>query len=1124
LITEESQKEEAMLSRIRYWFGAIVFIAICAGHCGLLPAQAASPQDKSADASKPVTMRDLHNASTVSVTEYGAVGNCSLKGSAASCTDDASAIQSAIDHCFSAGCAVYFPAAPEAKSITIYYVSHSINPKGVSMTGPPGGAGAIALQPTVAVRGAPGKDVFAVGDPAASGYVKPLQRFAIRDLGIIVDDTVDASSSGSNSFPNRLPGRTVFDAAMEAGSATLTSNTAYFQPGDVGQNVIVYGAGGNLSTTISEYASRKQVTLATSASATVSAAHAYISVMSLAATQTIGNCAFTYDASAFSGAENTIGSTESDFTNISVETVSRNSHQNNVCAFFFQGDAGTYADRWEHDNIRTHFGFVFAPANAVAPGPMCAGICDFNVFDHLWINSIYPFVAYGGGFNRLQEVQLSIIQQGPNILDGDAPGPYPKDWYFDIPEEEDSSTNCPPGWMAYRIAGESHYVNRLGTPYCKTPMIGLQWDASESTVTSLQFNSLSSINVSGTNNAFKTPLGDRTWTDSGTVWNVTGYGNTWITCTSSNPFERVQTGRCQYAGLNPAGVGPAQLSRGAIAFDRTHDFIDKGANAYFLNGEDLWFWPPEVGAIGGAPTLVNDPESDTGSAINLAQGTASKVLNESNDIIWKVGSEIPAGPMRIYFKAKTTGQSADFYVDALYGDPTLNNSLGCKGAVTLKATYGVFYCDVNASAAIGNRFGIQLGKGQQLAADVEIAWIAIRPWTTDLPTESLQIGSGTAITGNQGNGSNLLHSTGKATPGDLIAFDENGNAVDSGVPARGGARAGGEGGEADPANPGDLLCAHAADKTIHAISITGSPACNGTTCTLTGSAIPADYAIPGQLVGVTGTSGVAGLNGGPYEVTSYRPGSVTFYYNAAKGTPWGGTFYRWCENQDADATAMTVFSRTLVQIPANSLEKHMNYQHRAQMLLTTAAAAPEFSVQMSYGPASLYRASYDVSADQVNNPSQLTVNMLALAVGDSGVIESSLQSFTLTGSNSTYADPGIQTSDTSVDQPIQVNAAFSATGVASVASASGGSISGAGTCNLTGFNGDGAGAAVTVTFTQSGSWAGAAFAVSDTGHGYKSAPTTAVLSSVTAKCSGTVNLVTQIGGAQGNAVELVGLQ
>jgi len=1118
-------EEEAMLSHIRDWFKEAVFVAVCAIYCWWLPAQATSPQEKSADSSRPATMRDLHQASAISVTEYGAVGNCTLKGPTGPCTDDAAAIQNAIDHCFSAGCAVYFPADPAAKGVTIYYAGHSINPKGVSMTGPPGGAGMVAIRPTVAVRGAPGKDVFAVGDPSSSGYVRPLGRFAIRDLGIIVDDTVDASSSGSNSFPNRLPGRTVFDASMEAGSATLTSNTAYFQPGDVGQNVIVYGAGGagNLSTTIAGYSSRKSVTLAAAASTSVSAAHAYISVMGLSANQTIGNCAFTYDASAFSGNENTIGSTQSDFTNISVETVSRNSHQNNVCAFFFQGDAAPYADRWQHDNIRTHFGFVFVPANAVAPGPMCAGICDFNVFEHTWINSVYPFLAYGGGFNRLQEVQLSIIQQGPNILDADAPGAYPKEWYIDIPEEEDYSTTCSPGWMAYRIAGEGHYVNRLGTPYCKAPMIGLQWDASQSTVAAIQFNSLSSINVSGDHNTIKTPLGDRTGTADGAVWNVTGYGNTWVTCASSNPFERVQTGRCQYAGLNPAGVGPALLSRGAIAFGRTHDFIDKGASAYFLNSEDLWFWPSEVGAIGGAPHLVVDPDSETGSAISLAQETGSKVLNESNDVVWKVGSQIPAGPMRIYFKARSKGQPADFYVDALYGNPTLNNSLGCHGAVTLKSTYGVFYCDVDASQAMGSRFGIQLGKGQRLAADVEIAWIAIRPWSTDLPTESLQIGSGAPLTGNQGNGGNLLHSAGKATPGDLIAFDENGNAVDSGVPSKGGGRASG-GGEADPSSPGDLLCAHAADRTIHAVTITGSPVCDGKICTLSGSEIPADFAIPGQLIGVAGTSGVEGLNGGPYQVISSRPGAVNFNYNAASGAPAGGVFYRWCENQNTDATAMTVFSKTSILVPANSLEQHMNYQHRAQMLLTTANAPPDWSVQMNYGPIGLYRASYDLSADQVNNPSQLTVNMLPLAVGDSGVIEASLQSFTLAGSTSTYADPGVQTSDTSVDQSIQVNAAFSATGVASIVSARGGSIGSAGTCNLAGFDGGGAGAQATVTFTQPGSWTGAKISVSDTGYGYKSAPTTAVLSSGTSKCSGTVAIVTRLGGAQGNAVELVGLQ
>ncbi len=1117
-----------MLSRTRYWLFLAVLASASAASGGSQAVQATAPQDRSATRSetRTATMRDLHNTSSVPVTEYGAVGNCSVKGSTSSCTDNTAAIQNAFNYCYSNRCAVYFPASYGATS-TVYYVASTIDPKGVPFFGPPGAAGEGNGQPSVSVRGAPAKDVFAVGDPASKGYVHPMVKFAVRDIGIVPDDTVDASSSGTNSFPNRLPGRTCFDASISMSTPTIltSSGQCYFQPGDVGQIILIYGAGSagtNLSTTVASYQSLTQVTLTTAASTAVTKAHAYVAVMGMSATQTLGNCGFAYDDSATSGGEDAYGVGQTDFTNVQIRT-NDDKQINNTCAAFFQGAAAEYQDLWEHFNIAAEFGIMHVPSNGVAPGPMCAGMCDFNVYRDGWINAPYPFLAYGGNANKLESIELATVEQGPNILDAKAPASTPGEYVIDIGEEEEApffGDACQAGWTAYRIAGSNHSVNRLGTPFCHSGTMGFQWDASNSRIDDFFFATLGPINIAGSLNTFRSSVALNPH-----GWNVTGYGNTFVTCASMNPLDSVQAGRCQYAGLNAANVGPALLSRGSIAFNRTHDFIDKGAIDYYLNGEDLWFWPSEVGAVGGAPALVNDPESDTGTAINLATGAGSKVLTESNGVVWKVGSQIPAGPIRIYFKAKTSGQPADFYVDALDGAPNPAHSLGCHTTVTLKSAYGVFYCDVNTSEAYGSRFGIQLGNGRGLRTNVEIAWIGIRPWTTDFPTASLQIGSGAAITGNQGNGSYLLHSTGKATPGDLIAFDNNGNAVDSGIPAsKNSARSGGEGGEADPASPGDLLCAHAADKTIHAVAITGSPVCNGTSCILNGSAISADYAIPGQLIGVTGTSGVAGLNGGPYQLTSYRRDSVTFNYNAASGTPSGGAFYRWCENQNVDATAMTVFSKASIQIPANFLQKQMNYQHRAQMLLTTAAEAPEFSVQMSYGPASLYRASFDMSANQVNNPSQLTVNMLPLGVGDSGVIESSLQSFTLAGSNPIEADPGIQTYDTSVDQSIQVNAAFAATGVASVVSASGGAISDAGTCKLAGFNGGGTGAAALVRFTHVGSWNGAAFTISDTGYGYKSAPTTAVLSSGTAQCSGTVALVTQLGGAQGNAVELVGLQ
>jgi len=48
-------------------------------------------------------------------------------------------------------------------------------------------------------------------------------------------------------------------------------------------------------------------------------------------------------------------------------------------------------------------------------------------------------------------------------------------------------------------------------------------------------------------------------------------------------------------------------------------------------------------------------------------------------------------------------------------------------------------------------------------------------------SSSLQLSSGSALTGNRGTGSLLLHSTGSYVSGDGVAFDSNGNAVDSGL-------------------------------------------------------------------------------------------------------------------------------------------------------------------------------------------------------------------------------------------------------------------------------------------------------------------------------------------------------
>ena len=1155
-----------MFSRVRFY----CFAAIGAVAWGVLtgPAFAGEGQKATENADQVVTLRSLHNATSVSVMEYGALGDCTVSGEKSGCTDNSTAIQNAIDHCYTAGCSVYFPANPAGQGKTVYYTSRTINPKGVTMIGPPGGASAAHFNtPQVAVRGAPGKDVFATGDPSNSGYVKPLKRFSVRDLTIVVDDSTDASSS----FPNRLPGRTVFDAAMTVGSADLSSNTALFQPGDVGQSVLVYGAGpagANLDTTVSSWTSPKQVTLATPTATPVTGAHVYISVMGLATSQTIGNCAWAYDATSFPGSYNGAGAQSEDFTNVNISTTDNRSLVNHVCGYFFQGGAATYQGRWEHDSINAEFGFAFVPSNGIPPGPLqCTGICDFNVFDHTWISSVYPFIAYGGNDNTIRDVQMSTVEWGPHILSAHSASPDPWSWHIDIPEMENPADQCSNGWIAFRISGRGHIVDRLGTPKCKTGSMAFQWDASYSTVTELRMTSLKPINITGNSNTISAPY----ILPGYGAPDVTGFGNQLITCGSMNPFDRFQAAGCQYAGLNPATVGPPLLSRGKTTFNRTHDFIDTGAGDYYLNGEDLWLWPGEMGGWGGlqgTPRIVFDTASETGSALDFPSGSNQAYLfYESNGTRWTIGSQIPAGRMRIYFNARAASNGTQFDVDATYnsasgtsvsgtpagGAPATGKpvtSLHCARTLTLSTSYAVYSCDVDSSGLEGDSFAIKLG-GKPLTSNVQVAWVALRPWNTDLTATSATFGEGgTPMKGSAGDGGYAQETTSaNKTPGDLVAFDRNGNTVDSGIPSSrlGGKSsaqaepvtpAGGDRGSSvsgasnsqevasvDP-NPGDLLCAHAADTTIHAIPITGGK-CDGATCTLEGTSIPADYLIPGQIVGVSGTSGVAGLNGGPYTLKSGKSSSIVFDFGPASGNLSGGTFFRYCENQSADATSFTRFSKNSLAVAANSLVTDTNYTHRAYMLLTTSTTAPGFGIQMTYGSTFLYSGpALNLDINQSNTPAQLATNLLPLTVGSSGLISSSLQSLTLSGSNSNYGStaPGIAQIDTASSQTIGVNAMFTASGVASIGWGTGGTIAGAGTCILTGFNGGGNGARATVTFTTNGNWSGATFGVNHTGNGYSSAPTSATLLNGTAKCSGTATLTTVLGGAEGNAVELVGLQ
>jgi hypothetical protein len=347
---------------------------------------------------------------------------------------------------------------------------------------------------------------------------------------------------------------------------------------------------------------------------------------------------------------------------------------------------------------------------------------------------------------------------------------------IDIPEQE-AGTAGGSNPVAFRLAGRNNHVLNL-SPGTKSGAV-IQWDAESSPLDRLSLGSYPiTWNLTGNLNDFTLPDGADNLTN--VTWAITGYGNTFKTGTQNVPIN-IQPSRSQYAaptlnGLSSAPLGNPNLSRGAVALNRTHDFIDKGASAYYFNSEDLWMCPQEVSDdIGGGtaiPILTADSTSECGWNFAVqTSGRTNQYVSAANTVNLYVGSQIPASKLRIYFKAKAAS-STNISVDAHAGVTDLGST-----TASLTTSSGIYSYDVDASSYSGQQFNLNFAS---VTANASIAWIAIRPWGDTLST-SITLGSGVAMTSNQGNGTKIQHSTGSTTTNDCVKFDVNGNAIDAGV-------------------------------------------------------------------------------------------------------------------------------------------------------------------------------------------------------------------------------------------------------------------------------------------------------------------------------------------------------
>ena len=175
--------------------------------------------------------------SQVNVMVYGAKGDCS--------TDDHDAIMAAQNAAIgyavlnSNPAVVYFPKPPGG-----CYLTSAVQWAGVPLIGQPSGMGVNSpLKYGVTIKGKPGQDILFVPDPSLTGAYTWYASWTIRDISFAVDDSV------TNLRAHRWPGRWFDDGAMTASTATFTSSVANIGCSDVGQAILVGGAGATVTTT-----------------------------------------------------------------------------------------------------------------------------------------------------------------------------------------------------------------------------------------------------------------------------------------------------------------------------------------------------------------------------------------------------------------------------------------------------------------------------------------------------------------------------------------------------------------------------------------------------------------------------------------------------------------------------------------------------------------------------------------------------------------------------------------------------------------------------------------------------------------------------------------------------------
>ncbi|HVZ84240.1 MAG TPA: glycosyl hydrolase family 28-related protein, partial [Terracidiphilus sp.] len=664
--------------------------------------------------SAPSITASVNSQINVMAPPYNAKGDCS--------TDDSAAIQAALNDAYnnySSTAVVYFPAPPGG----CYIASLTYN--GISLEGQPSGLANAVNGGNVVIRSKPGQDVLHVPDPTTSNFAWKTG-WSIRNITFMVDDSV------AGSFPHRWPGRWFDDASMTAGSAVLTTSNGQVTCADAGQAIQVNGAGSagsNLVTTIASVSpcwmggpGWQTITLAATASTSVSNAHTYISVQGLPVTATIGACGLAFDDMdgntagwAFTGQKGNLTDT---LQNVTFKSSSGTTYgQNNSCGIYTQGVWGFYGlDARNWNFLRLAYGVVQGSAELSSYSQSSGN--DFQKWDHGDFNLVaYPWISYNGTYGRLEDVELAT-QSGPAFLSlGNQFFDSPSRWIINVPEFEDNTTY---GFIFGGGTGDTLINTQLAGSSTGTAYI----DASNLTCTGCESgNSGSALQIGGNGNRlfFNTDI-------SGVAIQDQGQGNLVTTTQSNAPPGGIP--------LNNAITYTPTKGQHELIGRISADFIRDGNFATPYNYDDLFLWPKDFilsnagGTVPYSSLISADTGSPTGQYLTMNPGTTytgwfqfiRPLTNVSGSLV--VGSSLPANRVTAYFTAACPAGTSSFQLAIIMENPGFHNidsqTFSCT---TAYANYSMTF---DASSWSGYDVGLEAA-----GASFNLAWLALRPYQAD---------------------------------------------------------------------------------------------------------------------------------------------------------------------------------------------------------------------------------------------------------------------------------------------------------------------------------------------------------------------------------------------------------